>query len=269
MRVVPAGLVLLLVGAVACRGGGRAATSGGAPPLLAVFNFGLFFPLLVVAVYRLPGGVAAAVGGLQPLLVAGLTVVARPAAARGRGTSRSAWSPPLGVGLSSSAPAPGSTPSACSPPSAPTCPSRSASCSPGGSRRRPTGSPPPAGSCSWAAPSWCRSPLVVEGAPPAVTGRTVLGFAYLSLVGTALAFVLWFNGIRRLPAAAPPLLGLAAPVTGAVHGLAGARPGPGAGPARRLRRHAGGHRLRRHPASRRAASFGGTRPPGARRGTSA
>ena len=30
--------------------------------------------------------------------------------------------------------------------------------------------------------------------------------------------MLWFNGIRRLPAAAPPLLGLAAPVTGAVLG---------------------------------------------------
>ena len=41
--------------------------------VLALFNFGLFFPLLAVAVYRLPGGVAAAAGGLQPLLVAGLT----------------------------------------------------------------------------------------------------------------------------------------------------------------------------------------------------
>jgi drug/metabolite transporter (DMT)-like permease len=28
-------------------------------------------------------------------------------------------------------------------------------------------------------------------------------FAYLSLAATALAFVFWFNGIRRLPAAAP------------------------------------------------------------------
>ena len=35
-----------------------------------MFNFGFFFPLLVVAVYRLPGGVAAA-GGAAPLLVAG------------------------------------------------------------------------------------------------------------------------------------------------------------------------------------------------------
>jgi uncharacterized membrane protein len=60
--------------------------------------------------------------------------------------------------------------------------------------------------------------LLVEGAPPAVDLRAGAGFAYLSLVGTALAYVLWFRGIRRLPAAAPPLLGLAAPVTGAAMG---------------------------------------------------
>ena len=51
-------------------------------------------------------------------------------------------------------------------------------------------------------------------------GRNVAGFAYLSLVGTALAFVVWFSGIRRLPTAAPPLLGLAAPITGAILGWA-------------------------------------------------
>jgi probable blue pigment (indigoidine) exporter len=60
--------------------------------------------------------------------------------------------------------------------------------------------------------------LATEGRPPALTGGNLVGFAYLSLVGTALAFLLWFEGIRRLPAAAPPLLGLAAPVTGALLG---------------------------------------------------
>ena len=62
--------------------------------------------------------------------------------------------------------------------------------------------------------------VVVEGAPPSLSERNLVGFAYLSLIGTALAFVVWFNGIRRLPAVAPPLLGLAAPVTGAVLGWA-------------------------------------------------
>jgi hypothetical protein len=59
---------------------------------------------------------------------------------------------------------------------------------------------------------------IVEGAPPALTERNLAGFAYLSMVGTALAFIVWFNGIRRLPSAAPPLLGLAAPITGAALG---------------------------------------------------
>lgn len=59
---------------------------------------------------------------------------------------------------------------------------------------------------------------VVEGIPPGLTARNLVGFTYLSLGATALAFVLWFRGIRRLPIAAPPLLGLAAPITGAVLG---------------------------------------------------
>ena len=74
MRVVPAGAACSwVVGAARGRGGAPAAPSGGAPRCSALFNFGIFFPLLVVAVQRLPGGVAAAVGGLQPLLVAGLS----------------------------------------------------------------------------------------------------------------------------------------------------------------------------------------------------
>jgi probable blue pigment (indigoidine) exporter len=54
--------------------------------------------------------------------------------------------------------------------------------------------------------------------PPALDARAVVGFTHLSLIGTALAYVLWFRGIERLPTAAPPLLGLAAPITGATLG---------------------------------------------------
>jgi probable blue pigment (indigoidine) exporter len=60
--------------------------------------------------------------------------------------------------------------------------------------------------------------IAAEGAPPPVTARSAVGFTYLSLIGTAAAFVVWFNGVRRLPTTAPPLLGLAAPVTGVVMG---------------------------------------------------
>ena len=51
-----------------------------------------------------------------------------------------------------------------------------------------------------------------------MAARALGGIAYLSLFGPAVAFVLWFGGIRRLPLVAPPLLGLLAPVIGAVLG---------------------------------------------------
>ncbi|WNI19437.1 DMT family transporter [Actinacidiphila sp. ITFR-21] len=63
---------------------------------------------------------------------------------------------------------------------------------------------------------------VVEGAPPAVGGPAVLGFGYVTLVATALAFVAWFSGLRRLPAATVGLIGLLNPVTGVLLGVAAA-----------------------------------------------
>jgi probable blue pigment (indigoidine) exporter len=215
-RVVPAGIALLLAGVVTSRWRPRG-TEWWRTAVLALFNMGIFFPLLIVAVYRLPGGVAAAAGGLQPLLVAALSwlisgrrprpldltvgavaaigvalVVIRPgagidplgvAAAVGAAVSFA-----VGVVLTKRFPAP---------------PNRIAS----------TGWQLLIGGAILV-------PLtaIVEGAPPSVTAVNLAGFAYLSLVGTALAFVLWFNGIRQLPSAAPPLLNLAAPVTGAVLG---------------------------------------------------
>lgn len=62
--------------------------------------------------------------------------------------------------------------------------------------------------------------LAVEGAPPALDARAVGGFAYLGLVGTVLAYVVWFRGLRRLPAGAVSLIGLLNPVAGAVVGAA-------------------------------------------------
>jgi probable blue pigment (indigoidine) exporter len=61
--------------------------------------------------------------------------------------------------------------------------------------------------------------LVVEGAPPPLDLRAVGGFLYLGLFGTALAYVVWFRGLRRLPAGAVSLVGLLNPVSGTVTGV--------------------------------------------------
>jgi probable blue pigment (indigoidine) exporter len=61
--------------------------------------------------------------------------------------------------------------------------------------------------------------LVVEGAPPPLDLRAVGGFLYLGLVGTVLAYVVWFRGLRRLPAGAVSLVGLLNPVSGTVTGV--------------------------------------------------
>lgn len=69
---------------------------------------------------------------------------------------------------------------------------------------------------------------LLEGPPPALDPPAVLGFAYVSLIATALAFAAWFTGLRHLPAGAVGLVGLLNPVTGVLLGilLAGEAFGP-------------------------------------------
>ncbi len=62
--------------------------------------------------------------------------------------------------------------------------------------------------------------VVVEGAPPPLDLPAVGGFLYLGLVGTVLAYAVWFRGLGRLPAAAVSLVGLLNPVAGTVVGIA-------------------------------------------------
>ena len=60
LRVLPAGLLLVAAGRLSSRWRPRG-REWRPTAVLAACNFAVFFPLLVVAVYRLPGGVAAAV----------------------------------------------------------------------------------------------------------------------------------------------------------------------------------------------------------------
>ncbi|MEV7359182.1 EamA family transporter [Kitasatospora sp. NPDC091276] len=68
----------------------------------------------------------------------------------------------------------------------------------------------------------------VEGAPPAMDARTLPAFGYVALVATALAFALWFAGLRHLPAGTVGLLGLLNPLAGVLLGAGLAGEGLGA-----------------------------------------
>lgn len=62
--------------------------------------------------------------------------------------------------------------------------------------------------------------IAVEGPPPVLDGAAVLGFAYVSVVATALAFVCWFAGLKHLRAGTVGLVGLLNPATGVLLGTA-------------------------------------------------
>jgi probable blue pigment (indigoidine) exporter len=58
----------------------------------------------------------------------------------------------------------------------------------------------------------------VEGAPPALDASNAAGFAFTTLVATALANLCWFAGLTRLRAATVGVVGLLNPVTGVLLG---------------------------------------------------
>lgn len=55
--------------------------------------------------------------------------------------------------------------------------------------------------------------------PATLSVQNVLGFAYLGVIGTALAYTLWFRGIDRLAPTSVSLLGLTNPLVATVAGL--------------------------------------------------
>lgn len=60
---------------------------------------------------------------------------------------------------------------------------------------------------------------VVEGPLPAFEPATILGFAYVAIVATAIANVAWLVALRNLPTASVGLVGLLNPVTGVALGV--------------------------------------------------
>lgn len=216
IRALPAGLLLLALTRRRPHGRwwGRAA-------LLGALNIGVFFPLLFLAAYRLPGGTAAVLGAAQPLLVAVLTV----ALLRDRPTRPAlvaAVAAPLGVALVVLRPGAGLDPLGVAAGLA-----GAAAMATGLVLTRRWGRPPGVGVL--AATSWqlvagglmiVPVAAAVEGAPPVPDGPAVLGYAWLGLAGTALAYVLWFRGAARLPVSRVSVLGALSPLTAATLGWA-------------------------------------------------
>ncbi|WP_326775735.1 EamA family transporter [Streptomyces sp. NBC_01445] len=216
MRALPAGLLLLALARTLPRGAWWWKSL-----VLGALNIGAFFPLLFLSAYRLPGGMAAVVGSIGPLFVAGLATLLlgeRPT----RRTLLTGIAAALGVSLVVLKAA-----GALDPVGALAALASTASMSTGTVLTKRWGRPEGVGPLAltgWqlTAGGLLIAPLafLVEGAPPALDGRAVAGYAYLALANTAVAYWLWFRGIGRLTATQVTFLGPLSPLTAAVIGWA-------------------------------------------------
>ncbi len=207
LRTLPAGLALLLLTRTLPRGRWwwRSAVLG-------LLNIGAFNALLFVAAYRLPGGVAATLTSMQPLLIAGLGVVLlgeRPTAWRlGWGVAGMAGVALMVLRGEASLDLLGVVAGVAA----------AASAATGIVLIKRWGQPNGAGLLSFtgwqlAAGGLLFVPLaIVEGPFPKLDTAAVGGYAWLAIVATLVAYVLWFQGVRRLPVAAVSFLVLLSPV---------------------------------------------------------
>ncbi|MGA4849162.1 EamA family transporter [Streptomyces sp. G5(2025)] len=215
LRALPAGLILLALTRRLPRGDWwwKAAVLG-------LLNFGAFFPLLFFGAYHLPGGVASTISAVMPLLVAGFGIgvlKVRPT----RRTLLAGLVGVVGVALlvlrgSAAVDATGIAAML----TATTLMALAVVLSKRWGR--------PEGVSLLALTGWQLTAgglvlapiaLTAEGLPDHFTGANVAGYAYLGIIGTALAYALWFRGIERLPASSVSFLGLTNPVVATLAGL--------------------------------------------------
>ncbi|KRF34884.1 EamA family transporter [Nocardioides sp. Soil805] len=214
VRALPVGLVLLAW----CRRLPRGDWWWKAT-VMGLCNIGAFFPLIFLAAYHLPGGLAATIQAISPLAVMALAwplIGERPAAARVGaaviglvGVTLLVLRSPDGVTTLGLAGAFGSV---------------LVSALGFVLVKRWT---PPVDMLTLV--SWqlvvggialLPLALLVEGAPPAIDLEAALGYGWIAVVGTGLAYVCWFTGLRAMPAGAVSLIGLVNPVVGTALGVA-------------------------------------------------
>lgn len=188
--------------------------------VLGILNIGVFFALLFIAAYRLPGGVAATIGAVQPLLVAvlasrwigeQLTVTKIAAGATGlAGVALLVLQAQVRLDALGVVAALGGAIAMAS----------------GVVLTKKWGRP----DTLLATTSWqliagglflVPIALLVEGPPPAaLTIPNIAGYLYLGIIGTALAYTLWFRGVHLLPASTTAMLGLLSPLVATLAGWA-------------------------------------------------
>jgi probable blue pigment (indigoidine) exporter len=212
LRALPVGILLTVASRQLPRGAWWWRTT-----VLGTLNIGAFFALLFVAAYRLPGGVAATAGALQPIVAAALAAwllgerfTRRVAGAGIAGV--------IGVALLVLGPQAALDPIGIVAALAGTV-SMAAGVVLTKRWGRPVGLLTATG---WqlVAGGLVLVPLAIaiEGAPPAFTVENWLGTGWLALVGTGIAYNLWFRGIERLPVNALTFLGLLSPLVATVLG---------------------------------------------------
>ena len=214
MRTLPAGILALLASRQLPRG-----TWWWKSLVLGALNMTCFFPLLFVAAQRLPGGVAATLGAAQPIIDAGLAVAVLH-------ERLSAWRLMWGaigvVGIALVVLGPQAQLDALG-----------VAAGLGGAVSMGLGVVltkrwgRPDGVSALGLAGWqlagaglllIAPALLIDGIPTGIDAAAAAGYAWLGLVGGLAAYVLWFEGIRRLPVTPTTLLGLLSPLTAALLG---------------------------------------------------
>lgn len=200
LRALPAGLLLVAIG--------RTLPSGDwwwKALVLGTLNIGAFFPLLFVAAHLLPGGIAAVFGAVSPLVIAALAL---PMLAERPTRWRLFWGVLAVVGVAMMVLAPGVELSllgvlaGCAAP-------LSMAVGTVLSKRwgRPVG---PVAYAGWQLTAGglviVPGAIMIEGDPPVLDGAAMAGYAWLGLIGAALAYILWFRGVGSMPAGAVAFL---------------------------------------------------------------
>ncbi|MEU8773904.1 EamA family transporter [Streptomyces sp. NPDC048606] len=216
MRALPAGLLLVALSRTLPKGDWWWKSA-----VLGTLNIGAFFPLLFLSAYRLPGGVAAVLGAAGPLFVVGLAALFLGERARAR-TVLAAVVGAFGVSMvvlkaEAALDLVGVIAGVVS----------SASMAAGTVMTKRWGRPEGVGPLAVTGWQLTAGGLViipiaalVEGAPPALDGKAFLGYGYMMLINTGIAYWLWFRGLGRLTATSVTLLGPLSPLTAAVIGWA-------------------------------------------------